>query len=99
MNIVITKNGNECTLGVSGRIDSNTAPELEGKIKEVVGNLRSLVFDFSELEYISSAGLRVLLASYKKMTASKGTMTIKNACESVKEIFVITGMSNIFNIE
>lgn len=99
MDIAITENGNKCTLGVSGRLDSNTAPELEGKIKDIIDNISSLSFDFSGLDYISSAGLRVLLASHKRMIASNGTMTIKNARENVKEIFAITGMGNVFNIE
>ncbi len=89
----------ECTVSVIGRLDSATAPQLEREIESVISGIELLIFDFSELEYLSSAGLRVLLASYKKMKSQNGNMKILSVNSTVNEIFVMTGMINIFDIE
>ena len=89
---------NKLTLAVKGRVDSVSAPELEAVVNDSLEGVEELVFDFSELEYISSAGLRVLLTSYKKM-AEKGSMKIVNINDVIKEIFEVTGFADIFTIE
>jgi len=99
MDIKIIENDKKFIFEIGGRLDSNTAPELEGKVKEIFDKADSLIFDFADLEYISSAGLRVLLASHKKISSANGTMKILNANDSIKDIFNITGMINIFNVE
>ena len=97
MKIDKINNGNELIVKLDGRLDTNTASDLEQEVKDLTG-INSLVFDFEKLEYISSAGLRVLLACQKKMNIL-GKMVIKNADDSIKEIFEITGFSDILTIE
>ena len=96
----ITKDAKDSSLTVmlEGRLDTTTAPELENEIKENVSGVTELIMDFSKLEYISSAGLRVLLSAQKTMN-KQGSMVVKNASEEVKEIFDVTGFSDILNIE
>ena len=84
------------TLKVVGRLDTNTSADLEAAL--VLDGVSGVVFDFSDLEYISSAGLRVLMAAQKSMMASGGKMSVANPNEMVKGIFDITGMSGVFNI-
>lgn len=83
---------------LEGRLDTTTAPQLEEVVKNELDGKETLVYDLAKLEYISSAGLRVLLSSQKKMN-SQGTMTVKNVSEEVNEIFDVTGFSDILNIE
>lgn len=83
---------------VEGRLDTATAPELEKELEEVLGEAEELVFDFEGLEYMSSAGLRTLLATQKKMSA-KGGMKVTNVNDVISEIFEITGFSDILTIE
>lgn len=97
MEITKTVNGGELTLALTGRLDTNTAPELEAELESLEG-ICSLVLDFAELEYISSAGLRVVLSAQKAMK-NKGTMVVKNVCESILDVFEITGFSDILTIE
>ncbi len=92
------KNENELTLAVSGRLDTTTAPELEKVIKESLNGITSLIFDFENLEYISSAGLRVLLSAQKIMNG-KGSMKIVHVNEMISEIFEVTGFSEILTVE
>lgn len=98
LNISTSNNGAEYTFFLEGRLDTITAPDLEGKIKEVVGDANKLILDFTKLDYISSAGLRVLLVSAQAME-SKGEMVVRNLAPSVREVFDLTGFSNMFNIE
>ena len=91
-------NGGELTLTLNGRLDTTTAPELEAAVSEAVGSCDQLVLDFAGLEYISSAGLRVILKAQKAM-AAKGGMKIMNVNETIMEIFEITGFSDILTIE
>ena len=83
---------------VEGRLDTATALELEKELEEVLGEAEELVFDFEGLEYMSSAGLRILLATQKKMSA-KGGMKVTNVNDVISEIFEITGFSDILTIE
>ncbi len=98
MEINKTLEEKKLTMAVQGRVDSVSAPELEAALVESLEGVEELVFDFSDLEYISSAGLRVLLTSYKKM-AEQGTMKITNINDVIREIFEVTGFADIFTIE
>ena len=96
----IKKVTNESTLNVaiSGRVDTTTAPALETELKGSFDSCESLVLDFAEVEYISSAGLRVLLSAQKVMS-KKGGMKLINVSEDIMEIFEVTGFSDILTIE
>ena len=98
MKIEKITNGKELTIKVEGRLDTVTAPELEKEVKESVQGVEVLVFDLAGLDYISSAGLRVVLAAQKLMNA-QGKMIVKNVNEAVMEIFEITGFVDILVIE
>ena len=98
MNIQQEKNGNQLTVALEGRLDTMTAPELEAALKEALDGVEELTFDLANLEYISSAGLRVLLAAQKTMNR-QGSMTVKNANEIIMEIFDVTGFADILTIE
>ena len=98
MTIEIKKNADELVLEITGRLDTITAPALEKTINENLGEIKCLILDFKNLEYISSAGLRVLLSTQKKLQ-QKGTMKIKNVREEVMEVFEITGFVDILTVE
>lgn len=89
----------ELTIAVGDRIDTVTAPDFENEITDEMGKFDSLVIDFSNLEYISSAGLRVLIATQKKLTPENIPMTIKNVNNTIKEIFSMSGFDKILKIE
>ena len=93
-----TLNGNVLEIALEGRLDTMTAPELEAELNRSMGGADSLVLDFAKLEYISSAGLRVLLSAHKAMS-SKGGMKVKNVNEIVQEVFEVTGFADILTIE
>ena len=98
MTIEIMKNAQEVTMEVGGRLDTTTAPTLENAINENIQGVNTLVLDFKALEYISSAGLRVLLGAQKKMLQC-GAMKVTNVGETVMEVFEMTGFADILNIE
>ena len=98
MTINKTQNGNALVVALEGRLDTVTAPKLEAELQNALEGVTSLTFDFSELEYISSAGLRVLLSAQKKMNA-QGEMKICGVNEIVMEIFDVTGFTDILTIE
>lgn len=98
MNIVKDINGNEMTVALEGRLDTNTAPELEASLKEDLDGITDLVLNLEKLDYISSAGLRVLLSAQKVMN-KQGSMTVKGANSVVMEVFEVTGFIDILNIE
>jgi anti-sigma B factor antagonist len=91
-------NGSELTLSLTGRLDTTTAPELESVIKENIAGVTNLVMDFAGLEYLSSAGLRVILSAQKTMN-KQGEMVIRNVNETINEVFEITGFIDILTIE
>ena len=99
MNIDKNYNDKELTLTVEGRIDTLTSKELEDEITAEMGNFDSLILDFANLEYISSAGLRVLISTQKKLKADNIPMIIKNVTDSVNEIFRMSGFDKILKIE
>lgn len=98
MNITKTAEEKKVTLTLSGRLDTTTAPELEKVTEETIPLANELIFDFKNLEYISSAGLRVILKAQKAMN-QKGNMKLINVNEDVMEIFDITGFIGILTIE
>lgn len=98
LNIEKKESGSELTLFLSGRLDTTTSPILENEIAAVTDGVTALILDIEKLDYISSAGLRVLLSTQKKMS-KQGKLTIKNVQENVMEVFEITGFSDILNIE
>ena len=91
-------NGNELIMEIKRRLDTVTASELESSLKQSLAGIETLIFDLKDMEYISSAGLRVLLSTQKIMNA-RGTMKIINVSETVAEVFEVTGFSDILNIE
>ena len=89
---------NDLLVSLQGRLDTGTAPDIENALKDEMDNVKSLTIDMKELEYISSAGLRVLLSLQKTMN-KQGSMVIKNVSEEIMEIFEITGFTDILTIE
>ena len=98
MTIEIKRNAEETIIEVVGRLDTTTAPTLDKTISEDIGDTSALVLDLKGLEYISSAGLRVLLGAQKKMQ-NRGSMKVTNVCEDVMEVFDMTGFTDILTIE
>ena len=99
--MTVTKNidGDKLVVNIEGRLDTITAPQLENELSDISADIKHLVFDLANLEYMSSAGLRVMLSTHKKMVAEGGDLVIKNANEDIMEIFDITGFMDILNIE
>lgn len=98
MEIKKKREGTKCTVSLSGRLDTTTAPEFDQSVKEDIDDLTELVVDLKDLEYMSSAGLRVMLALHKKMSV-QGSMKVINVNSTIMEIFELTGFSDIMNIE
>ncbi|MBR2589774.1 MAG: STAS domain-containing protein [Clostridia bacterium] len=98
MDIIKELNGSELVMKICGRLDTNSAPQLEQALMESVEGVESLVFDLAEMPYTSSAGLRVFLKAQKIMN-KQGSMKVINACEDVMEVFEITGFSDIIDIQ
>ena len=98
MTINQNKNGSKLVLEVEGRLDTTTAPQLDAEVKSSINGITELEFDFSKLDYISSAGLRVLLSAQKIMN-KQGSMVIHGASENLMEIFDVTGFIDILTIE
>ena len=98
MTIEIKRNAEKTTIELAGRLDTTTAPALDKTITEDVADAKDLVLDLRELEYISSAGLRVLLSAQKRMQKI-GSMKVINVCEAIMEVFEMTGFADILTIE
>ena len=98
--MTITKHseGKKPTAALEGRLDTTTAPELEAELNASLGGIADLVLDMKDLVYLSSAGLRVVLAAQKKMN-KQGHMTVKNVCADIMEVFEITGFVDILDIQ
>ena len=90
--------GETLTISLEGRLDTVTAPELESELKSSLSNVKSLIFDLKNLDYISSAGLRVLLSAQKTMK-KQGDMVVTGSNEDLMEIFEVTGFVDILNIQ
>ncbi|MCR4776016.1 MAG: STAS domain-containing protein [Saccharofermentans sp.] len=98
LNITKNVNGSDLKVILEGRLDTTTAPQLEAELNNALGGVTALKFDLAKLDYISSAGLRVLLSSQKTMN-KQGTMVISGVSSEVKEIFDVTGFSDILTIQ
>ncbi len=98
MNFTKSLNGSQLTVALEGRLDTVTAPELDADLKTSLEGVDSLIMDLTELAYISSAGLRVLLSAHKAMSG-KGGMKVVHANEIVREVLEVTGFADILNIE
>lgn len=98
MEIIKNKEDSKLTVKVIGRLDTTTAPELDADLKESLVGITGLEIDFSELEYISSAGLRVLLTAQKTMN-NQGSMELSGCNDTVKEIFEVTGFDSILTVK
>ncbi len=98
LNIKSGKNGSEMTITLGGRLDTNTSPQLEELVDTSLDGVEKLVFDMADLEYISSAGLRVLLAALQIME-DQGEMVLRNVCEEIMDVFEITGFIDDLTIE
>lgn len=98
MTITKKQNGTTLEIALEGRLDTTTSPELEKELNGVLDGVEELIMDFSNLEYISSAGLRVLLSAHKALHG-KGKMKVVNPNEIVQEVFEVTGFDNILTIE
>ena len=91
--------GSTLIFRLEGRLDTMTAPELEAEIDKPVAGVTEMVMDFKDVEYISSAGLRVLLKAQRVMAGRGGTMKVKDPCEIVMEVFNVTGFADVLTIE
>lgn len=99
MKIEKQQTGKELHVKIIGRLDTMTSPQLEKELSECLGGVEKLVFDFVDLQYVSSAGLRVLLSTQKRMKSQRGDMVIQNVNDDVMEVFEITGFVDILTIE
>lgn len=99
MKIEKTVDQGKLSLKVSGRLDTTTAPQLEEALNSSLAGVSHLIMDFSNLKYISSAGLRVLLSAHKTMKQQEGAMVVRGANEEVREVFTITGFAEILTVE
>lgn len=98
MNIERTADGTKLTIALEGRLDMLTAPELDRQLPELLEGVKELTFDFQKLEYVSSAGLRVLLSAQEIMS-EQGSMVLKNVNDQIMEVFEVTGFTDILTIE
>lgn len=98
LNIQKKHDGSTLTIFLSGRLDSSTSPLLVTTINESIKKIDYLILDMKDLDYISSAGIRVLISTQKKLSTSQ-KLVIKNVCEEIQEIFDITGLTDMLNIQ
>lgn len=97
MTTTTNQENGKLSIALEGRLDTNTAPQLDAQLKQLINGVSELEFDFSKLDYISSAGLRVLLAAQKIMN-KQGKMLIRHVNETIMEVFEITGFVDILTI-
>lgn len=98
MTVTTNIENKKMTVAIDGRLDTSTSPELESKLKDIPTEVTELNLDLKDTEYVSSAGLRVILSLHKRMAKSSGALYISNVNESVKEVFDVTGFSDILDI-
>ncbi|MDO5563245.1 MAG: STAS domain-containing protein [Synergistaceae bacterium] len=98
MNFTTTNDGGKVTIKFEGRLDTVTSPQLEEALVPIIAETKDVAFDFAKLEYLSSAGLRVILSAHKKLKAAGGRLTVANVNSVVKNVFDLTGFSSILNI-
>ena len=98
MKLTPQKNGTNLTIQLSGELNTLTAPELSALLDKELGGVTALTLDFTECDYVSSAGLRVLLATFKQMKVAKGTMALTNVGENFKDVLQNTGLAAVFGV-
>ena len=98
MTLTTDKNGTSLTVHLSGELNTMTAPELSALLNKELGGVQALTLDFKECDYVSSAGLRVLLATFKQMKAAKGSMSLANVGENFRDVLENTGLDAVFGI-
>ena len=98
MKLTPKKNGTDLTIQLSGELNTLTAPELAALLDKELGGVTALTLDFAECDYVSSAGLRVLLATFKKMKSAKGSMELVNVGENFKDVLQNTGLDAVFGL-
>ena len=99
MEVKFNKQDSTLTVAISGNIDTVTAPELDTKLQENLSGIKNLILDFAAVDYISSAGLRVILMTNQMMEDVEGEMTIKNVNEDVRDVFEMTGFDSLLNLD
>lgn len=98
MTLTTDKNGSNLTVHLNGELNTMTAPELSQLLNKELGGVQALTLDFTECDYVSSAGLRVLLATFKQMKAAKGTMALANVGENFRDVLENTGLDAVFGV-
>ena len=98
MTLTKEKNGSNLTVHLNGELNTMTAPELSALLNQELGSVKALTLDFKECDYVSSAGLRVLLATFKQMKAAKGSMSLANVGENFRDVLENTGLDAVFGI-
>ena len=98
MTLTTEKNGTQLTVHLNGELNTLTAPELSALLNQELSGVQTLTLDFTECDYVSSAGLRVLLATFKQMKAAKGSMKLANVGENFKDVLENTGLDAVFGI-
>ena len=98
MKLTAEKNGTELTVRLSGELNTLTAPELAALLDQELGGVESLTLDFAECDYVSSAGLRVLLGTFKQMKAAQGSMELANVGENFRDVLENTGLDAVFGV-
>jgi anti-sigma B factor antagonist len=98
MILTTEKNGTQLTVHLNGELNTLTAPELSALLTKELGGVQALTLDFTECDYVSSAGLRVLLATFKQMKAAKGSMSLANVGENFRDVLENTGLDAVFGI-
>ena len=98
MTLTKEKNGTNLTVRLNGELNTLTAPELSALLNQELGGVKALTLDFKECDYVSSAGLRVLLATFKQMKAAKGSMSLANVGENFRDVLENTGLDAVFGI-
>ena len=99
MEVKFNKQDSTLTVVISGNIDTVTAPELDSKLQENLSGIKNLILDFAAVDYISSAGLRVILMTNQLMEDVDGSMTVKNVNDDVRDVFEMTGFDSLLNLE
>ncbi|MBR2374177.1 MAG: STAS domain-containing protein [Lentisphaeria bacterium] len=99
MKAVFDKNANSLTVSIEGSIDTVTAPELDSQLQANWAGITELIMDLAAVDYISSAGLRVILMASRQMEECDGSMTVRNVNDDIKEIFEMTGFDSLLNLE
>lgn len=99
LKITMNQDGEEYTFVLEGRMDTLTSPDLEDQVEEVIGQAKTLIFDMGKVEYISSAGLRVLMGAAQELEENDGEVIIRHITKPVQEVFDVTGFSDAFRIE